>query len=140
MAFSKTKLLWTLFLLGTALDMATTVYLVGLYGVEHEANLVARSFMERWGPLWGTVVHGLSGIGLVWGLWRLTYITTKRRWQKLIKYLREALEALMAIRMVAPINNLMFMFTGVALIDVLDIPTLVFTLVLGLMAGRRLWR
>jgi len=114
------------------LDGITTAYLVSLYGVEYEANLVARAFMERWGSVWGTVFHNLWGVGLVVSLWLLTYVSVGRWWDMAVKILRESLGVLMVLRMLAPINNLMLMFTVVALIDVLDIPTLVFTLVLGL--------
>jgi len=141
MAFSKTKLLWAAFLAGAALDGFTTAYLVSLYGIEHEANLIARAFMERWGPVWGTVFHNLWGISLVWGLWKLAHATINWRWwDKVVETLRESLTALMVLRMLAPINNLAFMFTGVALIDVVDFTAYVFVSALGLVVALRLWR
>jgi len=142
MAFSKTKLLWAVFLLGTVLDGITTVYLVSLYGIEHEANLIARAFMERWGPVWGTIYHNLWGVGLVVSLWLLTYVSVERWrwWDKVVKTLRESLEVLMVFRMLAPINNLAFALVGVALIDLVGFTELVFTSALGLILARRLWR
>jgi len=132
----RTKVLWTLFLLGTALDAITTIYLVSLYGVEHEANLLARAFMEMWGPVWGTVFHNLWGVGLVWGLWKIAHMST-RLWARA---LRESLDALMVVRIMAPINNFVYAFTGVALIDVLGFTTFVFVSALGFVVALRLWR
>jgi len=132
----KTKVLWALFLLGTALDAITTIYLVSLYGVEHEANLLARAFMEMWGPVWGTVFHNLWGVGLVWGLWKIANMST-RLWARA---LHEALDALMVVRIMAPINNFVYAFTGVALIDVLGFTTFVFVSALGFVVALRLWR
>jgi len=140
MAFSKTKV-WILILLGAALDGFTTAYLVSVYGIEHEANLIARAFMEKWGPVWGTIYHNAWGVGLLLSLWLLTYVSVEKRWWgRFVETIRESIEFIAVLRLLAPLNNTMFLFTGVALIDVVDFATLIFVSALGLVVGRRLWR
>jgi len=127
MAFSKTKLLWAIFLLGTALDAATTVYLANLYGVENEFSVVARAFMYAMGPSGVVMLSGII-VAAVWGLW---HIDRPR--------VRLALEAFMLVKMVAPINNLSLILSGVALVDVLGMPTLSLITMLITTAVLRVW-
>jgi len=141
MAFSKTKRVWTLILLGAVLDGITTAYLVSVYGIEHEANLIARAFMEKWG-VWGTLYHNMWGVGLLLSLWLLTYVSVEKPWWwgRFVETIRESIELIAVLRFLAPLNNVLFMFTGVALIDMVDFATLIFVSALGLVVGRRLWR
>jgi len=120
------KLLWTIFLLGTALDVATTVYLANLYGVENEFSVSARAFMYAMGPSGVIVLSGI--IVVVWGLW---HIDRPR--------VRLALEAFMLVKMVAPINNLTLIISGVALVDVLGMPTLLLITMLITTVVLRAW-
>jgi len=127
MAFSKTRLLWSLFLLGTALDAATTMYLANLYGVENEFSVSARAFMYAMGPSGVIVLSGIIAV-VVWGLWRVDR-----------PRVRLALEAFMLVKMVAPINNLTLILFGVAVVDVLGMPTLLLITMLITTVVLRAW-